>query len=135
MATVFTCIVNFLGSIYMVEKKSMLSLATTTVGALTNIVLNFLFIPRFGVNGAAFATFISYFVVFLFRAVDTRRFVRMHYSGLRLAVNTVLLLIQSLVMIFEFPNWIFIEIGLTVLMILLNAKELLMSLQKIWVRK
>lgn len=135
MATVFTCIVNFLGSIYMVEKKSMLSLATTTVGALTNIVLNFLFIPRFGVNGAAFATFISYFVVFLFRAVDTRRFVRMHYSGLRLAVNTILLLIQSLVMIFEFPNWIFIEIGLTVLMILLNAKELLMSLQKIWMRK
>lgn len=135
MATVFTCIVNFLGSIYMVEKKSMLSLATTAVGAVTNVILNFLLIPRFGVNGAAFATFISYFVVFLLRAVDTRRFVRMRYSELRLAINMILLLLQSFVMILELPYWIAMEIFLTALMILLNAGELLVSLRKILARR
>lgn len=135
IATVFTCIVNFLGSIYMVEKKSVLSLATTTAGAVTNIILNFLLIPDFGVNGAAVATFISYFVVFLLRAVDTRRFVKIRYSGLRLAVNTILLLLQSLVMIFELPYWIAVEIFLTALMVLMNANELLISLRKILVRR
>ncbi|WP_050697376.1 lipopolysaccharide biosynthesis protein [Anaeromassilibacillus senegalensis] len=131
LATVFTCIVNFLGSIYMVEKKSMLSLATTTVGAASNVVLNFLLIPQFGVNGAAVATFISYLLVFLIRAWDTRRFVKLRYSGLRLTVNTVLLLLQSIVMIWEAPFWIAIEIFLTALMIAANANEILINIKKL----
>lgn len=131
LATVFTCIVNFLGSIYMVEKKSMLSLATTTVGAASNVVLNFLLIPQFGVNGAAVATFISYLLVFLIRAWDTRRFVKLRYSGLRLTVNTILLLLQSIVMIWEVPFWIAIEVFLTALMIAANANEILMNIKKL----
>ena len=45
LATAFSCLVNFLGSVYMVKKKSMLSLVTTAAGAGLNIGLNFLLIP------------------------------------------------------------------------------------------
>ncbi len=37
-----------------------LSLYSTTAGAVVNVVLNVLLIPRFGINGAAIATLLSY---------------------------------------------------------------------------
>ena len=130
MATVFSCLVNFLGSIYMVQKKSLLILLTTAVGAIVNIVLNFLLIPIWGVTGAVFATFIGYFVVFLFRALDTRRFIKMDWNALKICINTVILFAQSLIMIQELPLWILWEILLTLLMLVLNAGEILVSVQR-----
>tara|TARA_A100000164_G_C21910045_1_gene775155 strand:- start:1263 stop:1847 length:585 start_codon:yes stop_codon:yes gene_type:complete len=38
------------------------SLINTIIGALTNILLNFIFIPKFGIIGSAWATLLSYFV-------------------------------------------------------------------------
>ncbi len=38
------------------------SLINTFIGALTNILLNFIFIPKFGIIGSAWATLLSYFV-------------------------------------------------------------------------
>ena len=60
-----------------------------------NIGLNFALIPLWGVNGSVMAMLISYLVVFLIRMVDTKRYVRMRVSTLRLTVNTLLLLIQA----------------------------------------
>lgn len=131
VATVFTCLVNFLGSIYMMEKKSVHSLMTAIVGAGVNIGLNFALIPLWGVNGSVLAMLISYLVVFLIRMVDTKRYVRMRISSLRLTVNTLLLLVQAVLMIFEVPLWILWEILLTALMLVLNMKEILESVMKI----
>ena len=131
VATVFTCLVNFLGSIYMMEKKSVHSLMTAIVGAGVNIGLNFALIPLWGVNGSVMAMLISYLVVFLIRMVDTKRYVRMRVSTLRLTVNTLLLLIQAVLMVFEVPLWILWEILLTALMLVLNMKEILESVKKI----
>ncbi|MBC8569354.1 lipopolysaccharide biosynthesis protein [Zongyangia hominis] len=130
MATVFSCLVNFLGSIYMVEKKSLLTLLTTAAGAIVNIVLNFLLIPIWGVTGAVFATFIGYFVVFLLRAMDTRRFIKMRWNALKTTINTFILFGQSLIMIMELPLWIVWEILLTALMLVLNSGEIIVSLRR-----
>lgn len=131
VATVFTCLVNFLGSVYMMEKKSMHSLLTAIVGAGVNVGLNFLLIPVWDVNGSVVAMLVSYFVVFLIRMADTKRYVRIRVSIFRMSVNTALLLVQALIMIFEFPLWILWEILLTALMLVLNAKEILESVMKI----
>ena len=125
LSTIFSCMSTFLGSVYMVEKKSMLNFITTGIGAVINVVLNFLFIPIFGVNGAAFATFLSYFVVFVLRVIDTRRFIPMHFHPMRLTFNTLVLLAQAFIMIFEVKGWIFFELILTVLMVVANMSALL----------
>lgn len=135
LATVYACLTNFLGSIYMVEKKSVLSLATTTVGAVANIALNLVLIPKLGVNGAAVATFASYFIVFLLRVRDTKRFLRIRWRGLRLAVDTLLLMVQCWLMIAEVPLWIVWESILLVLMLVLNANDILIGLKKLLNRK
>lgn len=131
MATTYSCLASFLGSIYFVEKKSNLSLITTFIGALVNIVLNFILIPKFGVNGAGFATFFSYTAVFIIRAVNTKKFIKINWNGKKLFFNTVILLLQSILMIYEVPFWIFFEVFLFVLIVAVNSMNLLISLKKL----
>lgn len=129
MATAFSCLVSFLGSVYMVEKRSVLSLATTMVGAALNVVLSFVLIPFFGVNGAASAMFISYFVVFILRAVTAQRMVPMKWNIPKLVLNILLLSLQSYIMIHELPLWILWEGLLTLLSMALNLRPILLQLQ------
>lgn len=131
MATTFSCLATFLGSIYFVEKKSNLSLVTTFMGALINIILNFILIPRYGVNGAGFATFISYASVFIIRAANTRKFIKINWNSKKLFFNTVVLMLQSIVMIYEEPHWILVEIFAFIIIIRLNSKNLLFSFKKL----
>lgn len=94
LATSFSCLVTFLGTIYNVVKKNAMVTITTAVGAAMNLILNAVMIPKFGPIGAAFATFISYFAVFLIRAVDTRRYIKIAMQPVRMAASLGILLAQ-----------------------------------------
>lgn len=133
IASIFSCFVTFLGSIYMVEKKSMLTLLTTIAGAVINIVLNILLIPDYGANGAAFATFVSFFAVFLLRMINTHRFVKIRWNPFKLGLNLTVLLTQTWVLLNvpEIGKWVLYEILLFLLIVVINLRLLLMSLQKL----
>ena len=103
ITVVFTCLVNFLGSIYMVEKKSVRSLLTALLSAVINVALNLLWIPRYGVNGAAAATLVCYAVVFIVRMIDTRRYIRIEWQYTRLLLCSGIVLAQTVVMLCEVP--------------------------------
>jgi len=94
LAVGFSCFVTFLGTIYNSVKKNTMVTVTTAVGASINLLLNWLMIPRYGPVGAAAATFISYFVVFVIRAVDTRRYIRINMQPMRILASLGLLLLQ-----------------------------------------
>lgn len=131
LATVFNCLVSFLGSVYMVEKKSVRSLMTAAAGAALNIGLNFLLIPKYGPNGAGFATFLSYFLVYLLRARDATKFVKIRWSHLKMMVNSALITAQCFVVVMEVQNWLVYEIALVGLIVIINVKEVLQNVQKI----
>lgn len=99
LAMAFSALVTFLGSVYMVSKKSVYSFLTAGVGAVINIVFNFLLIPKYSAMGAAVATFLSYFVVFLLRGIHTVRLVKFRLGTGRLIFNTAALVGQSLLML------------------------------------
>lgn len=103
MATCFSCFVTFLGSVYIVEKKSVTSFVTTLLGAVTNILMNLLLVPKLGVNGAALATMISYITVYCVRGISTRRLIPMKFRSGKTLLNLALLGGQSAVMIYEIP--------------------------------
>ena len=46
---------------------------STIISAVVNIVLNFAFIPSYGAMGAAIATMISYIVLWVIRAIHSRK--------------------------------------------------------------
>lgn len=131
ISTIFSCMSTFLGSVYMVEKKSMLNFITTGAGAVLNVLLNLFFIPIFQVNGAAFATLTSYAVVFVLRALDTHRFIPMKFHPMRLTFNVAVLLLQAFLMIFEVKGWIAWEILLTALMLVINMGALWSTVRQV----
>jgi O-antigen/teichoic acid export membrane protein len=48
-----------------IENKTKLIMTSSLLGALSNIILNFIFIPKFGIIGSAWATIISYTLITL----------------------------------------------------------------------
>lgn len=91
VATVFTAFDTFLGSAYFTVKKTGMSFYTSLIGAVLNIVLNFLLIPSYGAMGASVATLVSYFAVFIIRAVTMKKFINFNLYPVKTFVNTLLL--------------------------------------------
>lgn len=131
ISMVFTCMVNFLGSIYMVEKKSARSLITAAISAVVNILLNLWWIPAYGANGAAAATLVCYLLVFVIRLWDTRRYIRIQWNYPRLIACTVLLLVQTVLLLCEVPLWLLWEALLFVVVAALCGKGVLESLRRL----
>lgn len=95
LASLFSALSSFLGSIYAVKLRSLSSLLTALFSALVNIFLNFLLIPQMGAFGAALATLISYFVLFLVRLFHTRRYIFFSHRALSLALSVSFLSVAS----------------------------------------
>jgi len=131
LATIYNCMVQFMGTVYMIERKSVTSLITSIIAAVSNLIGNFILIPLCGISGAAYSTCFSYFLVFVIRAIHTKKFIRINYSVLKFAVNALLTLVQAIIMITEVPGWIIYEVFLTLLILLLNIKILIQSVSKI----
>lgn len=131
-ATVFSCFVVFMGNIYLAQKKNVATLLTTVVGAALNLILNGPFIKIFGVQGAAIATCVSYFVVYAARAIDIKRKDKdIRLSSIRVLINSCLMLAQTVIMILETPYWVLLQFALLILTIIFNYKMLIELIKKV----
>ena len=72
LATVFSCLSQFLTVNYMVDKKTIGSLKVTLVGCAVNVTLNILLIPHFGIIAAATATFVGYLSTYVVTVFDLK---------------------------------------------------------------
>ncbi len=104
VSMLFSSFANFVGSVYIVEKRSKNSFLTSMLGAVLNIVLNLILIPSpLGVQGAAIATLASYMLVFVIRAFNVTKYIPFKMYWLNVILNTVIVLIQSVFMICSLP--------------------------------
>lgn len=110
-AMIFSSFVTFAGSIYVVEKKSLLSFGTSMAGAAVNILLNLILIPtELGIQGAVIATFSSYFLVFLIRSKNARKLLPFRLYSQRLTVNCMIMAIQIIWLVGELPGWQLVQL-------------------------
>ena len=126
IATSMSCLVNFLASVYMAEKKSVMAMVTALSGALTNIILNLILIPRNGANGAAMATVAAFAVVFITRGRNTRRYIKINFKPFLLCLEVIILAAQGAVLIIWESGILTyaIEAFLVLSMLLLNIKPI-----------
>lgn len=129
IATTFSCFVNFYASVYMAEKKSVLSMLTAGTGAVINIVLNLILIPRFNAYGAAIATAVSFIVVFILRVINTKKYVDIKINYASFLSSAVLLLAMVLIMVNEigggqWPSF-FISLVIGMVVILINIRSVI----------
>ena len=120
LAVVFTSFSSFLGMNYIAMKKTKGIFKTSLIGAMTNIILNLIMIPKIGLNGAAIATMISFFGVWIIRIYDTREFVLIKFNIKKLGLTIIIIFIQ-IIMLYTNLKLIFIfELVLLTLICLLN---------------
>lgn len=93
LGVVFQSLSTFIATSYSVEKDNKGMLFSGISGAAINILLNFILIPLYGVFGAAIATSISYIVVFIYRAINTRKYLKIHILNSKCIINYILLLL------------------------------------------
>ena len=139
IATVYLALATFLGSVYLVKKKSVLSLLTSMAGALANIGVTFIAIPylldRFdpikAAQGAAIGAIAGYLTVFIIRAVNAQRYVKFNLQPLKLILNTLLLTAQVLIMVLEIRGWIYYQAAMFALIVLLNIRPIIIGIMPI----
>lgn len=126
---------GFMGSVYVVTKKSGASFWTSLVGALVNIGLNLRLIPLLGIQGAAAATFASCLAVFLIRTVSARRLLPFPLSGRKLALGIAALLVQTAFLLARWPGWIATQVIVLVILLLLGLPAIWSTAQVVLHRK
>lgn len=78
-----------------IAKKTKLTLLITIIGAVLNTLLNYILIPRFGLNAAAYSTLISAFSVFLLYMILSYKYYPIPYKIKKLSLSFIFVLICS----------------------------------------
>lgn len=86
---------TFIGTTYYVEKNTVGTMLSALFGAIINIILNFILIVRIGANGAALATCLSYISVFIYRMIDTRKYLKLNIINAKNISSVLCLLLMS----------------------------------------
>lgn len=97
----FLTLATFLSASYTVHKDAKGFLLSATIGAAINIVLNFMLIPVMEVSGAALATCISYISVYLFRAIHTRKYMKINILDKKHLIGYVLIICMCITMFWD----------------------------------
>lgn len=124
IAYLFNTIAAFLGSIYTSAKKTKMLFISTFAAAVTNIILNFVFVPVMGAMGAAIATLISYFIVWVVRLIDTRRIIKLNINIGRDIISYLILGTQCVVMALNSRYSFAISLSLFCLLVVYNYKHI-----------
>lgn len=125
----FSAISAFFGTMYGAIKKPVNNMVTTIIAAITNFVLNLIFINRCGIWGAVLGTIVSYIVVAFIRAIDIFRLCKFGINWIRLIINSVIIIAHSVFTSFMYSKW-YISILLIILYLIFNFNDIKQLLNK-----
>lgn len=104
-------------------KKTVLIPIGTVLSAIVNIVLNIIFIPRYGYVAAAITTVISYFLMFLFHFLMTTQVLKRNIYGLKFHLQSVLYLIIITFIFIVFKDLLILRVFVMIIAALLLYKS------------
>ena len=118
ISIIFGALTGFLGSICLAHKDSKSMGVATGIGALLNILLNLVSIPYIGAMGAAVATAISYYTMYLMAFLIVRKHVTLHINLKKDYFAYLIVIIQAVLVIREVP-YVYLITGLLFLTLVL----------------
>ena len=112
VGSLFLVLGNFISASYNTYKDSKGLLLSSFFAAIVNIILNFIFIPKFKAYGAAFATGTSYFLVFIYMFIDTQKYLKVSIKREYIFLIFVLIIMSMLLYMDSFWSEILLSICL-----------------------
>lgn len=116
---VYLTLASFMSTSYTVNKDSKGFLISGTLGAIVNIVLNFILIPIIGIYGAAFSTCLSYISVLVFRIFHTKKYINYNILTKEFSIGTVALLLSGLLMYFNSVYCQIIQVSILIIVLIM----------------
>ncbi len=98
IALVFGAMSGFEGAVFSAVKDTKAYARTTVVGAAVNIILNIFLVFMIGPMGAAVATAFSYFLVWILRTIQVRKYIKINIHYTRDILSYMILIIQAFVL-------------------------------------
>ncbi len=120
VGTVFNGLGLFVGCIFTAVKRTKDISITTLIGAGINTILNFALIPFLGATGAAFATLIGYFMVFVVRLNRLKGIIKMKVNWLPFVFSLIVLTLQCIFATFIESS--FIQLPCVIIILLINRR-------------
>ena len=115
IAYVFNVVICLYTGIYIGLKKTKEVANTTIIGAIINILVNIIFIKKFGLYAAAISTALSYFAMMMYRYFDLKKYMKITYIKKNILS---LLIVFILVLIVYYYNNLYLNIISLVLTIM-----------------
>lgn len=94
IANMFNIVQGFAAGIYIAKKMSKKCATSSMLSALINIVVNIIFIKKFGLYAAAVSTLIAYLVVAIYRYIDVQKYVIMKFYKTTIIYNIAMFIIS-----------------------------------------
>lgn len=118
----FDAINAFIGSLFVGAKITKVLFTTTVVGAIANVFLNVLLIPRFGIIGAAIATTFSNIVIFGVRRKKAEEWLKFSPSMKKQGIVVFAMVVLALLAFYD-TVWLYIAFPITLVVVLLVYKQ------------
>lgn len=124
LGTIFSSFSAFLGTNYIVAKQTKGVFKTSVYGGLISLMLNVVFIPIFGIVGAGISSMISFFIIFIIRYYDTKKYINMEIKWTLFIKNLFIIFIQIGILLLSLPSSseLVIEVILLIILLLINRK-------------
>lgn len=125
IGSVYMTFGTFFASSYTVHKDSFGYLFSGSFGAIFNIALNFILIPIIGVFGAAVATCISYIMVFVFRLIHTRKYLKYNVYSKEFVVGSLFLVLDALALYLNGSFGVIVQFIILIIVFIIYGKSLI----------
>lgn len=132
ISVVFGAMTGFIGSICLAYKDSKAMGMATGIGAAVNVILNILSIPYLSAMGAAIATAISYYVMYILAFLKVRKYVKIRANYVRDYISYLILIAQAVVMINDIGNVYIINITLFIIVLVMYYREVIEIVKKLF---
>ena len=106
LGSIFQSYATFFGAIYTSAKRNVSVMMTTFLAAGINFVLNIILIKTMGIQGAVIAAAVAYLVVFVFRMIDSQKYIKFHINFAQVGISVLILTAQCLVTIADWHPFI-----------------------------
>lgn len=115
---------SYLTAFYVAAKETRRCFSTVTGGAIINVILNLVLIPRFAGMGAAIATTISYLLIYIIRGRDMKKMFHINPMFFKTILFSGLMIIEMLIIYKEVNHGFFINCGIVLCILMFGIRDI-----------
>ena len=123
VSTIFSTLSLFLGAQFTASKRSDLHLKANVIAMVSNVALNYVLIKWQGINGAAYGTMLSYFIVLLYRHVKITGLIRFKVNNVKMYTACGSIMAAATYTALEGPGYLIVSGALFLLVAVIYWKE------------